>query len=362
MKKNNYVLTVLALMAGLGLFLCCCDDCPTCPKPQEPVLGHYRIYGFDGIQGLLMSIDTPADTVVDSIRVNYNGDFIFVTPDGNRLLVMYNDNYTNRIEVYSTIDLAHIGTLDQPGFYYFDGGDNYGLCNSGSDGKIYFIDPNSLLPIDTINRAAGQGYLDTVINQFFAAAAGGKIYKIDCNTRTLVDSFTNLYGGNVWSPAYNRLTNDIYYFTFISSYYSYFVQYDCDGDSVIDKTILTQATGGISISPDCRRVYMTDGGNGMLGTFPPGEIWVFDALTNRPLTWIAPYNVASGRRLRTTFGQIVITPDNNRAYIGAAISAGGPVPLPIIDLNTNRIIKTVFFFFLRANIGAMTLAIGPVPN
>ena len=107
---------------------------------------------------------------------------------------------------------------------------------------------------------------------------------------------------------------------------------------------------------------MTDGGNGMLGTIPQGQIWVFDALTNRVLTWIPNYNIETGRRLLPLFGQVVITPDNNRAYIGAAESSGGPIPLPVIDLNTNRIIKTVFSDTLNGNIGAITVAIGPVPK
>jgi hypothetical protein len=363
MLKKTLLLLFLILL-GLGaIFISCGDDCPTCPKePQPPPLGHYRIYGFDGIQGLLMSIDTPADTIVDSIRVEYSGGFIFVTPDGKKLLVMYDYNSTKKVEIYNTSDLSHVGSLDQYGFYYFDGGDNYGVYVR-TGGNINFIDPETFLIEDTIYAPSLCGYLDTVADLFFGAAyQGATIYEIDCKTRTLVDSFTNLYGGNVKSVAYNRLTNDLYYFTILGSTYSLFVQYDCENDSVISKTVITQSTGNISISPDCQNVYMTDGGNSMLDVKPPGQIWVFDAMTHQISAWIPNINVLTNRKIYPCLGQVIITPDGNRAYIGAATSSRAPVPLPVVDLNTDRIIKTVFPDSAAVMVGVIRVAMGPVPE
>jgi hypothetical protein len=347
-------------MAGLGLFLCCCDDCPTCPKePGPPPFGHYRLYAISGWNpnGLLMSIDVPADTIVDSVRVTHNADFICVTPDGENLLVRGPDG----IYRYSTRDLSYLGWLDRFGYYYFDGGDGYGIFTDGS--FIHFIDPATLLPTDSLNIGVDLGYLDTVANQFFAGArTGATIYQVDCNTRTLVDSFVPPFAGGVTALAYNRLTDELYYLIFVSSYYSYFVQYDCDGDSVISKTYVTHATGDVAVSPDCKRVYMTDGGNGMLFVVPPGNIWVFDGITDKVVDWIAPFSAETRKWLEPYFGEFLITPDNRRAYVGAARSSGGPLTLPVVDLERNIIIKTLVPDSLLWRNGVGLVALGPIPK
>ncbi|SYZ71983.1 exported hypothetical protein [Candidatus Zixiibacteriota bacterium] len=364
--NNLKMLTgAMIVVASMVLLFSCERHCVDCPKePEPPPSGKYRLYAFNAMSanGLLMSIDIPADTIVDSVRLDYSGNFIFVTPDGERLLVThYNNDYTNAIEIYRTRDLAHMGTSNQYGFYYFDGTDNYGIL---VDGIIQFIDPLTLSPVDTIFKSVRwDGYLDTVSNEFFAIADSAMtIYRIDCSDRMVTDSFSNLYGRNIMKLAYNRLTNDIYYFTKISFDLALFVQYSCDFDSVMSVTSLYGSTGAIAISPNCKKVYVTDGGMGMLGVIPPGQIWVFDALTHNVEAWIPDYNGATGKSILPLFGQFIITPDDDRAYIGEAEGAGGASAIPVVDLGINRIIKTVVPDSQSFMLGATAIALGPIPK
>ncbi len=362
MKYFRLLTGIILMMISMIIWASCDNDCPTCPKePQPPSAGHYRLYAFNGMSanGLLMSIDVPADTIVDSVRLDYSGADIFVTPDGQRLLVMRIYNSTTAMEIYRTSDLAHLGTSDQYGYYYFDGGDNYAIFAGSS---VCFIDPATLVPIDTVIQADMTGYLDTVANQFFVEGANATIYKIDCQTRSIIDSFPNMYGGNIMDLAYNRLTNDIYYFTQVNYYLTKFVQYSCDLDSVMSVTFLSGWSGDIALSPDCKRVYVTDGGNGMLGVMPPGQIWVFDAMTHNVLAWIPNYNATTGKVIPSLFGQFLITPDNQRAYIGEPWGGGGASPVPVVDLNTNRIIKTIVPDTQSFEMGATFLVLGKAPE
>jgi DNA-binding beta-propeller fold protein YncE len=363
----------LAIVVLFGFVALTCDeDCPVCPKEPEPVpVEHYRLYAISGLnpEGLLMSIDVPADTVVDSVRVDYNSEGLFVTPDGERLLVLrYLDVAPyNRVEIYSARDLSLIGNSDRYGAYFFDGGDNYGILQTSD---IFFIDPVTLQPIDSILTPAPLGYigfLDTVTNRFFVPvdlSAGGKVYVIDCIGRTLTDSIFDLPGGNnVIGLAYNWLTDDLYYFTRLYSGWSQFIQFDIETDTVLVTIDIVGSTGGISITPDGKTIFMTDGGNCMLGYVPMIPIWVINSLTNRPIAWIAPFVYPAGEQLSPCIGgSVVITPDMTRAYLDAPMSAGGTPPIPVIDIKTNQIIKTIFPQSMAWTHGAAHVALGPVPG
>ncbi len=362
-------LTIVILFGFVALT--CDEDCPVCPKEPEPrAVEHYRLYAISGLnpEGLLMSIDVPADTVVDSVRVDYNSEGLFVTGDGQRLLVLrYIDSTPYvQVEIYNASDLSNIGSSDRYGKYFFDGGDNYGILKRQS---IYFIDPVTLIPIDSIVTPVPTGlvcYLDTVTDRFFAAVdpdSGATVYIIDCLTRTLTDSLVNLPGGgNVMNLAYNWVTDDLYYFTRRYSAWSQFLQYNCETRTLVWTIDIVGATGSIAVTPDGKTIYMTDGGNCMLGYVPMIPIWVINATTHRPMAWIAPYVYPTGEYVSPCLGSMVITPDMTRAYLGASRSAGGAPPIPVIDLQTNRIIKTIFPQSMAWTHGAAHVALGPVPD
>jgi len=93
-------------ICGFFIYLSCCDDCPTCPADPVTELGNYRLYAVDGLFQFLMSVDVPADTIVDSIRLDYYPSEVFVTPDGSKLIVMGGGGL-----VYNTSDLSLVAAI-----------------------------------------------------------------------------------------------------------------------------------------------------------------------------------------------------------------------------------------------------------
>ncbi len=364
MKQKYYIMAIIIAILSICLFQSCDKDCPVCPEePGEP--GNYRLYVFDSYNQLIMSIDTPADTIVDSTRIDYYGAYIFVTPDSKRLLVMrFDHDNGHKMEVYNTSDLSHIETLEQYGFYYFNGGDNYGIWNNFK--KVFFINPADLTPFDSIDfnlpsgEGLGLGYLDTTSNQYFVATSKLPddkqiIYQVDCHSRSVKDSVI-IPGSGIGPLAYNGFTNDLYFLANTMAG-GLFYQYDLNGDSVISTTFISHSTGSIAVSPDGRQIYMTDGGHGMLGIEPLYPIWVFDAITHQPTHWIAPYD--SSGWVDALFGQIILTPDNRRAYLAGNSSSGGGTPVAVIDLQQYRIIKAIRPYNV---FDAASIALGPIPK
>ena len=355
MRQKLIILAALIGICGFFIYLSCCDDCPTCPgDPEPPPLGNYRVYVFDGLNKFLMSVDTPADTIVDSIRLDFNGYACFITPDGERLLATNQNN--NTMSIYNTSDLSFVGSNPRYGEYFFDGTDNYGICMSFLDNKMYFIDPLTLAPLDSIDRMGYESYLDTV-NDIYYISADYIIYRVNCNSRVLQDSLILPYPAT-GEILYNRLANDICYITH-DQLFSYFFQYDIEKDSIVSTTYITGNGGSISISPDGRYIYMTDSGHGMFNETPPGYIYVFDAINHEIIKLIPNYDFIANRWVRPYLGEIRLSSDNRRAYIGAGVSAGGGVPLVIIDLIENKIVKTISPY---SAFEATGIVLGPIPN
>jgi len=355
MRYRLLITTSLIGICGFFINLSCCDDCPTCPGDIEPPpLGNYRIYVLDGWNGFMMSIDTPADTVVDSIRLDYNGYGIFATPDGEKLLVTKTGE--SSMSIYDASDLSYIGSSPRYGDYFFDGGDNYGICTSFPDEKTYFIDPVSLMPIDSIEQWGYYSFLDTVINVFFIAGESA-FYRIDCVNHELIDSI-RIPERSTSEIAYNRCTNDLYFFE-SDLYWSYFHQYSIDAGAIVQTTYITKGGGGIAISPDCSLLYITESGNGMLAYVPSGNIMVFNTKSHLMKLTIPNFNFTTQVWVAPFMGEIILTPDDRRAYIGAGVSSGGGVPLEIVDLQENEIIKTIDPYL---GFDATSIVLAPVPN
>jgi DNA-binding beta-propeller fold protein YncE len=162
----------------------------------------------------------------------------------------------------------------------------------------------------------------------------------------LVDSFTlyDQYDARVISAvsvAYNYQTGDFYFEGYTGPYRAFFYQYSIVGDSVIARWPLSAASGQIAISPDAQTVYVTDGGNTTSDIYPRGDVFVFNANTRALQDVIAPYDYSSGPISAPFFGLCVISPDGRRAYLGSLSNNMGGVPLRVVDLSQNKIIKTI---------------------
>ncbi len=113
MKQKYIIMAIIVAILSICLFQSCDKDCPVCPKDDTGEPDNYRLYVINEWYNTLISIDTPADTVIDSISLGYNSYGLYLTPDGNKLLVGNGD--TRQMEVYNTTDLSHIESIDQYG-------------------------------------------------------------------------------------------------------------------------------------------------------------------------------------------------------------------------------------------------------
>jgi len=367
MKKTFlYFVIGLMLVAG-GYFLSCCDECPTCPAEEEsPPLENYRIYAIDGLNRFLTSIDTPADTIVDSIRIDYDAAGLYLPPNGECVMVM---NLTDlKMEVYNAASLEHVETMDQYGDYYFDATDNYGVWIDIPNDQIRFIDPNTLTPSDSIGREIRFGYLDTVSNCFYGndLHVHNLVYKVDCNTRQLVDSMfmrmpltDTALDIVVYQMCYNWLTDDLYYLGVPAANTAFFYVYDCETDSVKTLIRIFGPFGSIAISPDGTKVFMTDSGDSIFFIIPDGYIFVYDAYSLDICDLIEPYAYPGGFVYLPCFGKTLFTPDTRRAYVGAGWYMGGGAPLVTVDLSQNKIINIISPY---ETFSPSDICLGPVPT
>ena len=361
MRHKLLITTALIGIFGLFIYLSCCDDCPTCPGNIEPQpLGNYRCYICDAYSNIIVSIDTPADTVVDSIHTDYMPYDFFVTPDGDKLLVSNFEMQSTTI--LSTADLSNIGSLDMYGEYYFDGGDNYCLCNSLLDDKIYFIDPITFVPYDSIPRLTRFGCLDTVDNVFFgrklAVDSNGNsveqnvIFKIDCDSRELADSFVVMTEDTqmpvlVHRLVYNGKTKDLFFHGYENVDLSYLYRYNVTTRS-LDRMIETRGGyGDVAISIDRKELYVSDPGVPVFGIAPLEYLMIFDSESGEMVSTVSALVYPELEHTYTGRGIICPTPDGRRLYVGAE-SYTGWGPAVVIDLE-DRVIIEVLDIFNNAN-------------
>jgi len=343
MAKNLTILTSVILLFFLFMFVSCCDDCPTCGDEEPPELGNYRIYALSTFTDFLIAIDTPSDSITDSVVIDYHGMDVFVTPDGKQLMVMNQTDYT--MELYNAKDLSHVGTHPRYGDYYFDTTDNYGLCVSYRTENLLFINTTTLMPEDSLDVNLLFSYLDTVNNIFWGSdlEEGSVIYKIDCNTHQILDTIHLSYQGDtvhVIQLAYNWYDDYLYFHAGMGGR-AFFMQYDITNDSITHITWETDALGGVTVSSDGRYVYWTDSGNGAQGIFPDGYVYVVDVLSHSIIDAIPPYSFPGGHISLPFFGEIIYTPDKRRLYVGSNNNAWAEVPIEVIDLYEGKVIDTI---------------------
>ncbi len=349
-----YLLTAVAVSG----FLTCCDDCPNCPGDQIPEAVNYRLYVHDDLNRFLVSIDVPADTIVDSVRLNFYGFGIGLTPDYQRLLVNNVDEY--RTEIFDPYTLELIGNAPIMGDYYFDATDNIGICCTILDSVVYKIDPVSLVPIDSFKGPDifGEGYLDTTNNTLMLPLyLDAVLYVIDYIDWAITDSIylNHTPKGLVVSPDQEI----IYYHARIpggSAFFRYEIATDTE-----EYLFYTYGPFGSSVlSPDRQSVYVTDGGDGAHGDIPRGEIRVLDVATGNFEAIISPYDYSTGERIPgPCLGPMINTPDTRRCYVGAAGNAWGRGSLAAIDNYNLEIISVINPF---PAFEPRYLTIGPAPT
>ena len=369
MRQKLIILASLIGICGFFIYLSCCDDCPTCAdEPELPPLGNYRCYIWDTYNNIIFSIDTPADTIIDSVHTDLAGYDFFVAPGGERLLAL--NSATQTTEILSTADLSHIGSLDLYGDFYFDGEDNYGVYYSLLNDKTYFIDPTTFALLDSIPRGIRYGCLDTVENVFFgskmetdsagSAIEGNVIFKIDCDTRELVDSFVvhtddTQMPVRVYRIAYKRGTEELYFHGAEYADYSCLYRYET-GTGDIKRIIRTRGPfGDVSISLGRNELYMSDPGKPVFGIPPLEYFMIFDIESDELLAAVPSIVYPELTFILPGRGLIRPTPDGRRLYVGGE-SYTGYGPAVVIDLEERKIIKA---FDLFDDTYCALIAIGP---
>ncbi len=359
------IAVLFVLTSTLFMVTTCSDNCPVCPKKE---VAQYRLYAVDDYGYELYVIDIPSDTVLFSIPIDYSVRSMFVSRDGSRLMVGSIDALATL--VYDTRDLSVIDTLEgMLGYYYCDYSDDYIALAStlSADPDIKILDPVNLEPRFTIERAVRTSFLDTVSNCLYGEAAveANLVYKIDCNTGRLVDSFRITTNGDqiivVQRMFYNWLNDLLYFHAKISPYQSCFYQYDLLADSALDSTIIVEDPGSAAISPDGRKIYMTEGGNAWFGIRPPGYIRIYNAFTHQVEDSVLPPDLDPyGHPWSCYYRDILITPDGSRAYIGAGGNAAVTAPLPIYSINLDDNTRNVGAM-PTSSFSASVISIGPAP-
>jgi DNA-binding beta-propeller fold protein YncE len=333
------------VMFSLLILLSCGGERATSPKSTdaEGIL-NFRLYILDPSNNILLSLDCPTDTMVDSVSLSYAADGVSFSPATNQLLV--NNYNSNTTELYDASGLSHIGSLDGTGEYYFDAGDNYALKVSYADAKVYFIDPLNYQEIDSISITTYAGFLDTVGNTFWFDNPKdiGKIYKIDCTTRKLADSMImwdqdSIQIITVWEFAFNWVTRDLYFHGSRFKYDSKFFQYSTEQKKIIKTTNTQQPYGDVAVSSDGKFVYMSEDYDLMHGiSRPNGYIWVFDALTHRIRSIIESADSLDPIPL---IHRLIPSPDGERLYVSSTLSSAYSRPIMVADLKENKIVNII---------------------
>lgn len=339
MRIDKTRLLYLLMAVAVTGFLACCDDCPNCPGDNPPEAGDYYLIGYDITQQIVVLIDIPADTIIDTIHCGFDSYDMVAHPDSDKFMMLNNTDGT--IEVYETSTLEHLETINQFGIYYFDVDDGYGLWFSPQDSALYKINTSTLSPIDTISRIfISDSFLDTLHNRFYASKFEEEwVYIIDCENMAKADSFRT--ESSVVEIAYSAATNQVFYISpsisggelhryNLSDSTDYFLEY------------LRTIAGGITITPDQKYILITDGADPLHGILSNPFIYIFNT-ESATLDVIAatPFIIYPPAGLMI-FGNIAVTSDSRRAYVSAVPSwYGGPSPIGVIDIYSKKMIGTI---------------------
>ena len=355
---KHRIIAGLILLAGLlAIAITSCSDNPS-GNDNDPV-SPARLYVLDSRSGFLMSLDIPADTIFDSVRLDYNVSGLFL--NGNCLLVGNSDQ--SQTYIYNAADLSAAGTSALYGQFFIDDPDGYGVYLPSDSEAIYLVDPLTLAPTDSILRRAAHGYLDTLNNLFYAAYiteprdTTSVIYIIDCVAGQLIDSAVVNFG--VYALATNSGTGEICFHGRFPDHDAGFYRLDPGTDSLSLIFDLVGPMGYVSITPDNKRIIMTDGAYGSEFYSYAFYVNVFDATTREVVDIIPAFQYPRGPGFANLiFGDIAVTPDSRKAYVGTIYNRVVGYPLAVIDLEGCRVTNFIYPF---NDFNPDFIALGPVP-
>ena len=335
--KQNISKFLFLLTAVLAVtVLNCGDDCPVCPGDNPPEVGQHYLITYSTAMRLLVSIDIPADTVIDTLSFDFDCLDGYLHPDNDKVMLL---NITEGVmEIFSIPKLEYLGSSDQYGFYFFDIGDSYGLWYSTGDSTLYKIDNSTLLPVDTLDSIMihSEAYLDTLNDVFYAGKyEDSGIFVIDCNEMSILDTLSTLM--RAYKVLCNQKYNELYYIGIGGS----FNRLDLTTRENTRETYLYTHFGSMAMSPDGEHVLVTHGGDGMRGNIPPPIIYDYIPSEKMLRTIPAdPFAIYPGYGL-PLLGNMAFTSDGSRVYVSSYHEYYGYVPIGVIDMNERRMTHTI---------------------
>jgi len=338
-------LRTFTILTAAILLLCsnCCDDCPTCPDESDDKQQHYKMYvsawDNDAGRAMLLSIDIPADTIIDSVTLTAEQhklaadaastfySLFTLTPDNKRILVSGNLILKTTL-VFNTSDLSYDTTLDFYGEFHFDRIRNIGLVNM-IDGLFKFS-PDNFQFTDSLSKQFAYSQLDTANGIIYLTGPlvgedFSTVYRVDYLTMSLIDSvLIRDYLGNMIViyemlpiPEYGRL----YFYGSVGGP-SYSFIYDLQNERMVSSTLHTTPFGNFVRSANGQTVYMSDPGNEFLDIRGSYLIWIYSVPDDQVT---GAYSTLTSDTLGTRFLDIqdmLLTPDGRYLYGGCGLKSG----------------------------------------
>lgn len=385
--SSRLIALVSLAVIAIALFAVdgCSKDCPTCP--QTPKTEHYKgwLYYWEDMPQLsstgVCQVDMETDSIVGSVRLaETSPDGIDVSSDGRFLAACYwNTDSPNlrTTRIYDAQTLNLITELSDPIMPFFDTEHNLlvGFKPDAGTGTnhLYVL---SVPGFERLSKDTVWNFRPEVIDAKHHLIYGpanmsslsyvlrrGVFCSFDYVNRKLeLVQPVDASGDSLWVHR-SCLSRDGGTLYFKSEYQSAAVWGTC---SVIAWDIKSRQvlwihpamywTGGVTLSPDGKELWMTDPGEPG-GNFDTGTIFVLDAATGSYLQGISLYGYDWNPNVCLSASDIVFSPTGEKAYVAAnSISHGRSGTVLVVDAKAKKIMK-----LLSPDIqsGPYNLRIGP---
>lgn len=336
-KNLKAVILIAASILGLYFYFAGCDDCPNCPEQPADTQEHYKMFvlarNLEAQEGVLLVMDIPADTIIDSVTIAGASQLLDITPD-NQKIITTDSGY--RV-VYNTSDLTYDRTLDWIGRFYFDRSRNIGLIDTGDE--LLKFDPTDFQVLDSITGPFGYGQIDTTNAIIYLSRLDvvGLVYRIDYLTMSIVDSI--LIRDSVGNPImiFEMLPvpeYDRFYFRgkIGITYYSFI--YDLKNNQVVSAIRHSTQYGTFLKGVDGHTVYMSDPGNEFFDLPGSHNIWAYSLPYDSVIGFYSTLITDALGTRYLTIQDMLLTPDGMYMYAGCGGWFGGVAGLLRYDLST----------------------------
>ncbi|MCP4705027.1 MAG: WD40 repeat domain-containing protein [candidate division Zixibacteria bacterium] len=348
MRYKYIIYTALIVLIATCLFQSCDKDCPVCPEIQTP--GSYYVYFADnnGIDtNYIWIADSKTDSIIDSIITSSFIQHIDVSSDGNYLIVTKS---SDSIIIYDlgTQDIVsriYRSSVTGQDMTYIVGPENHILVNSHLDDNIqkYDILSGELIDEDTAFFSFNGKYNNSPYIY-------GTRFQYDYNlhyifnyeTMETIKQFAVIRpDGSIPHAMKMALSADEKYFYFIIRPDKIF-KYEIATDSIIDSLYIINGGywGDLKCTPDGKYLLVSevphDGDMmGPYGTFLIVGLDKFSAYRRVSTFGIIPPDQV----YPALIGEIVITPDASKSFVGKTQGFGSnqPISINLIDFSTSAI-------------------------